>query len=96
VIFDLLRFLNREIDSNRNIESYYSDLDYPMTSSINSLFDENQGISFCNSDSEISLRKYVTSNISSFHTFDKEEELMDDINYIRENVPKEYRKEYFK
>ena len=43
-----------------------------------------------------SLRKYVTSNISSFHTFDKEEELMDDINYIRENVPKEYRKEYFK
>ena len=57
VIFDLLRFLNKEIDSNRSIKSYYSDLDYPMTSSIDLLFDENQGISFCNFDSEISLKK---------------------------------------
>ena len=32
------------------MESYYSDLDYPITSSIDLLFDENQGISFCNFD----------------------------------------------
>ena len=63
VIFDLLRFLNEKIDSKKNIESSYSDLDYPMTSSINSLFDENQGISFCNFDSDISLRKIENNKL---------------------------------
>ena len=63
VIFDLLRFLNKEIDSNRSIKSYYSDLDYPMTSSINLLFDENQVISFCNFDSDISLRKIENNKL---------------------------------
>ena len=45
---------------------------------------------------DCSLGKYVPSDTLSFHSSDKEDELMEEIKYIRENVPKEYRKEYFK
>ena len=63
VIFDLLRFLNEKLYSKRNIESFCSDLDYPMTSSIDLLFDKNQSISFCNLEYDISLKRIENNKL---------------------------------
>lgn len=55
VIYDLLNFLNLKMDSDKDAEIWYSDLDYPDTTKLGSLFDEDQSLFFCNCDVNISL-----------------------------------------
>ena len=46
VVFDVLYFLNEKMDSNKEEETWYSDLEYPRRTSLGSLYDDDQYLWF--------------------------------------------------
>ena len=44
VVFDLLNFLNIKMDSEKEFETWYSDIEYPHVTFMGNLYDEDQSI----------------------------------------------------
>lgn len=57
VVYDLLNFLNLKMDSVKDVETWYSDLNYPNETKLYSLFDENQYLFFGSGYDNISLMR---------------------------------------